>query len=765
MRSLGNFVVLLLLCAGAGCSLLYPFELPEGDAGDAPDTDVGADGDADGDGDETGPVCGNGEVEPPEECDPSTAPDPCTTDCGSAGTWTCQDCRRVCEAPVDEECNGVDDDCDTLTDEGFACAAGSTVACTTPCGVEGTGICTDTCEPPTRAACTAADEACNGCDDDRDGTTDEGCACATDWVVEHPLAPGPESLQHLTMAPDGSAVAVGSFGMALFYDGTGWTRVDSPSTFTLRWVDALSRDFAVAVGTNGSVFWWNGSAWRYDDSSGTSQPLYGVQILAEDDVWAAGASGTVIRWDGSDWRTLPTGSSRHFYRLLVLADDDVYTCGIGGTLMHYDGTSWTMILPPGWASSDLQSMWPIDDSTLWIVGSIGVIARYHTDTGVWEQVPSGTTEPLYSIWGAADDDVWVAGGMVSGDTLLHWDGTAWTRWADAPILDQRGLFGLSGTASDDIMVQGKDGGLLRWNGTAWRPMEGGVTASLRAVSGVSGQDVFVVGTANTLAGDAGTGLLRADAGRWRLADWRMGFGVTDLWAAAPDDLYAVSAEESVRHFDGSSWSALPVGFVNIALEGVWGAAPGQVIAVGGYSTVGGPVAFEGGLGGWSPVSIEPLPGDGDLLAVHGVSVDDEMAVGTGGLAVRRRVGARILDVLDTGTTETLRDVWMASATEAFAVGDNGTILRWDGTAWTSMTAPGDPWAGVPLAAVWGSSATNVFVVGRDGLLLRYDGVAWTAGYLDVSGDPTDVWGSVPSNVYITMNDRSGRILHRCGSGW
>ena len=763
-----TLVALWVLAVAGGCSLLYPFELPESDVADVPDAEGGADGDVDGDGDgeEAGPVCGDGLQEPPEQCDTTEPLGACETDCGSAGTRRCVACAIVCEAPVDEECNGVDDDCDTTTDEGYTCAAGSTVPCTTACGLEGTGACTATCELPGRAACQASDDVCNGCDDDRDGTTDEGCACAADWVLEHPLAPGPESLQCLAMAPDGSAFAVGGGGVALFWDGSVWTRVDVPGTFTVRWVDALSRDFAVAVGNNGSVFWWNGSAWRYDDTTGTSAGLYGVTIVAEDDIWAAGANGTMIRWDGSAWRTLPTGSTRHFSRPLVLAPDDVYVTGTLGLLMHYDGTGWAVVPPPPWAiTEDLQTMLAFDPTTIWIVGASGLIIRYHADTGVWERMTSGTAEALYSIWGSAPDDIWVAGGMALGDVLLHWNGSAWTRRMDAPILDTHGLNGLSGNRPDNIMVHGRSGALLRWNGASWRPMEGGVTASLWAVSGSSSQDVFVVGTADTPAGGKHTGLLRADHGRWRLADWRTGFGATDLWAAAPDDLYVVSGEELVRRFDGAGWSALPMGFVGIALQGVWGADPAHVFAVGGFATAGGPVVFEGGAGGWSVLAFEPEVSDGDLLAVHGVSVDDVMAVGTGGLAVRRRPGTRTMDVLSTGTTETLRDVWMASATEAFAVGDNGTLLHWDGTAWTAMTAAGDPWEGVPLLGVWGSSPGNVFAVGSGALVLRWDGARWTTSYLDVVGELTGIWGSSATNIYLTMNDRSGRILHRCGPGW
>ena len=238
-----------------GCSMLYPFDLPDADAGlDAPDTDVGADGDVDvPDGEDSGPVCGNGTLEPPEECDTADSLGPCVTDCGSAGVGRCVDCREVCEAPVDEECNGVDDDCDGTTDEGFACAAGAEVACTTACGVAGTGTCTATCEPPSRAACAAAAESCNGCDDNRDGTTDEGCACADGWAVEHPQAPGALIELVVSFAPDGTGFAVGATGTILRFDDPGWVRMRSPVTYNLRALHVLSADFAVAVGTNGCV--------------------------------------------------------------------------------------------------------------------------------------------------------------------------------------------------------------------------------------------------------------------------------------------------------------------------------------------------------------------------------------------------------------------------------------------------------------------------------------------------------------------------------
>jgi len=65
-------------------------------------------------------------------------------------------------------------------------------------------------------------------------------------------------------------------------------------------------------------------------------------------------------------------------------------------------------------------------------------------------------------------------------------------------------------------------------------------------------------------------------------------------------------------------------------------------------------------------------------------------------------------------------VWGTSATDVFAVGDAGTIVRYDGVAWKPMTSGTTGF----LTRVWGSSATNVFAVGEAGTILHYDGVAW-----------------------------------------
>jgi len=151
----------------------------------------------------------DGQVDEECECPTEGASRSCYagTD-GSAGRGVCragaQRCDRdavgrlfwgACEGmvvPDFESCNGVDDDCDGTTDEGCECELGATRSCYAgPAGTADRGVCrtgSQRCIPrgdggSTWGACAGAvtpstSESCDGADNNCNGTTDEGCACA-----------------------------------------------------------------------------------------------------------------------------------------------------------------------------------------------------------------------------------------------------------------------------------------------------------------------------------------------------------------------------------------------------------------------------------------------------------------------------------------------------------------------------------------------------------------------------------------------------------
>ncbi len=87
--------------------------------------------------------------------------------------WTAADSITVTIEPQ-ETCNDIDDDCDGATDEDFDCRTGTTETCSTSCGSTGTRSCSSTC---TWGTCTPPVETCNGLDDDCDSMTDEELSC------------------------------------------------------------------------------------------------------------------------------------------------------------------------------------------------------------------------------------------------------------------------------------------------------------------------------------------------------------------------------------------------------------------------------------------------------------------------------------------------------------------------------------------------------------------------------------------------------------
>jgi hypothetical protein len=121
-------------------------------------------------------------------------------------------------------------------------------------------------------------------------------------------------------------------------------------------------------------------------------------------------------------------------------------------------------------------------------------------------------------------------------------------------------------------------------------------------------------------------------------------------------------------------------------------------------------------------------------------------------------------------TAHLESMWAFSSTDIWAVGDAGTIVHWDGAAWSPYDFGlfGKPTGN--FYGVWGNAPDDIWAVGSFGLIHHYDGTRWTSVSSSTPLDLYGVWGISRSEVYAvglspTPGTAQGTFLRYNGSGW
>jgi len=113
----------------------------------------------------------------------------------------------------------------------------------------------------------------------------------------------------------------------------------------------------------------------------------------------------------------------------------------------------------------------------------------------------------------------------------------------------------------------------------------------------------------------------------------------------------------------------------------------------------------------------------------------------------------------SGTTKHLRAVWGVSDTDVFAVGDSGTVLRFDGLSWAPMPIG----TKADLTGIWGTSASNVFATSSNDTVFHFDGVAWRDTVQSAGRQWLCVWGASSADVFLA-NDQNEIVRHET-TGW
>ena len=153
----------------------------------------------------------------------------------------------------------------------------------------------------------------------------------------------------------------------------------------------------------------------------------------------------------------------------------------------------------------------------------------------------------------------------------------------------------------------------------------------------------------------------------------------------------------------------------------------------------------------------PLPQGNSLNAVLSLSSNDVYAVGNNGTIMH--YDGNIWERMPSGTTNNLGSIWGITSNNLFAVGNNGTIIHFNGSTWSPLSSETTS----NLTQVWGTSGNDVFAVGEKGTILHYDGAVWTSMKNDINNDIRGIWGVSSTEVYAV--GFNGMILRYDGTSW
>jgi photosystem II stability/assembly factor-like uncharacterized protein len=378
--------------------------------------------------------------------------------------------------------------------------------------------------------------------------------------------------------------------------------------------------------------------------------------------------------------------------------------------------------------------------------------------GQWRSINPVFTPNLNDVWMVSATQGWAVG---DSGTAIYWDGTQW-RQILTPILTN--LESVVCLAANNCIAVGAGPKLLQWDGTSWVDrstlIPAGVTA-LHAVHVRSDGLGFAVGegtpnilrlnlavTPPTVTPEPGPGAPNILRSIWILppgtpgsiqgfavgdnggavgAAWRWD-GTPGGWLSSPpgvvvtlrgiqvltpNDAIAVGDSDTRTRWNGATWT--PEGGVVIATtnwRAVYAIATNDEWMVGDAVSGVASIAHWNGVA-WSAFAPPNVPVAVNLNSVYMLSASDGWAVGQGGAIIRWNGSSWNSVASPVASPNDLRGVWLASSADGWAVGDAlaptlGQIFRWNGANWNLyQTSP----VAARLNAIHGSASTSVFAVG------------------------------------------------------
>lgn len=270
---------------------------------------------------------------------------------------------------------------------------------------------------------------------------------------------------------------------------------------------------------------------------------------------------------------------------------------------------------------NLFGVWA-DSENAWAVGYAGTILHWTAADG-WQPVDSPTNYTLTAIWGSGSSDIWAVG---TPSIVIHFDGTIWSASTyPSPSIT---FHAVAGRGSSDAIWAGGDALTVasRTSPVAWGditlPMNAYPIRSIQLI----GEKAWIVGRSNFI-GLVNNGVVSS------VQVPASGYGLFGIWGFDDNHVWAVGENGVV--------------YTNSNTKHAWEFA--------------------------NPI------GDKPLTAITGDAARDQLwAVGLNGIILDKKIINSVQPTLLTEITRNhLNSVFAAPNGRVWAVGDNGTILRYN----------------------------------------------------------------------------------------
>ncbi|QRK11225.1 hypothetical protein JQX13_14795 [Archangium violaceum] len=305
--------------------------------------------------------------------------------------------------------------------------------------------------------------------------------------------------------------------------------------------------------------------------------------------------------------------------------------------------------------------------------------------------------------------------LLTASGVLTACGGRGVEWVRADSKTTQSLTAIHGSGASDIWAVGELGTTIHWDGRSWSAVESGTSVDLSAVWTVGPRDAWAVGQQGVV--------LHWDGSRWSRVDVGSSNRLTGVWASGPDDVW-VTLDTGVMirgalHFDGKTWAVRVFpGSSMWAANQVWGSGPGDVWV----SQTEGDKLMHWTGSAWSAVPLE-IGSYPDVLDLTGTASGEMWMlcelVGDRRVVRKDGNGWTLLPAEETDFP-LLGNGWIGvwgSGAQAWTVGELGTIFHFDGETWLEEREE-DLYGGLTFRDVWGASETDVWAVGEEGVVMR-----------------------------------------------